>query len=875
MALRRRSACLLSIVILGAMLSGCSGGDLDVSGAPVGQAEGEPADADGPRRATAESWVDDEVPWSVTPGVDQLTVRTEPNTGIRLVHPDGENEDRLADDEGAIVFRYLGSTGPFTLKDFDGNRVRVRTLTLDDKPEPASYANQELEQGFNYLTMRDGTTLSAFVSLPGPAEDGPYPTVVEYSGYTPSDPYTDLSSLVGDLDLAPLCRSITPALCAPPNQPGSQLAAFNKYAVVGINVRGTGCSGGAYDFFDDAQLADAYDSIEIVAAQDWVKNSKVGTVGLSYPGISQLFIAATQPPSLAAITPMSVISDAAGTVRPNGIVNEGFGVEWVAAVGANAEPFGQSWTRRRVDEDGDTRCAANQEVRGQNVDLISRIRDTEFVDETVRALDLRELVDRIEVPVFFTSQWQDEQTGGHFHQLLDDFTNVENAHFRLTNGAHADGFAPFNLIEWKSFLDLYVDEEIPSIDPFIRNAAPLFLEGVFGAAPTFPPDRFDDLDSHQEALDRWESESRYQILFENGAGDPEVPGSPVPRFEAGFDTWPVVTEATRWWLGPDGTLTDSAPGADGGASSFENDPEGGEIRTTDGNSSAIFQALPDYTWEAEREGQAVVFESQRLEEDLVMIGSASVDLQLQVDGASDTDLEVMLSEVRPDDSEMLVQTGLTRASYRKPTDASTALLPVKSGEEADWALLDEGWNEVRIETHGFAHVFRAGSRVRLIVDTPGRDEPLWSYEVLVGDHVNIIGHSSEAASSIALPVYTGDDIDIAPGLAPCPSLRGQPCRPYEAFTNTTTDAPTTTTPSPTTTPDEPGTESPVPETSPPATSAPGPDSTLILAPTSEGTPSTEVGASTTRVLPTQPPRTTGVAGPAPGPVPPPSARFTP
>ena len=50
-------------------------------------------------------------------------------------------------------------------------------------------------------------------------------------------------------------------------------------------------------------------SIEAIAAQPWVAHGKVGMVGISYPGISQLFTAAMRPPHLAAIAPLSVISD--------------------------------------------------------------------------------------------------------------------------------------------------------------------------------------------------------------------------------------------------------------------------------------------------------------------------------------------------------------------------------------------------------------------------------------------------------------------------------------------------------------------------------------------------------------------------------------
>ena len=100
------------------------------------------------------------------------------------------------------------------------------------------------------------------------------------------------------------------------------------YAIVDVNMRGTGCSGGAFDYFETAQGLDGYDVIETVAAQAWVMNGKVGMMGMSYPGITQLFVAETPPPSLAAIAPMSVIDDAQTTLYPGGILNAGFALEW-------------------------------------------------------------------------------------------------------------------------------------------------------------------------------------------------------------------------------------------------------------------------------------------------------------------------------------------------------------------------------------------------------------------------------------------------------------------------------------------------------------------------------------------------------------------
>ena len=51
-------------------------------------------------------------------------------------------------------------------------------------------------------------------------------------------------------------------------------------------------------------------------------------MGISYGGISQLFVAATQPPHLAAIAPLSVIDNTQTTLYPGGILNTGFALEW-------------------------------------------------------------------------------------------------------------------------------------------------------------------------------------------------------------------------------------------------------------------------------------------------------------------------------------------------------------------------------------------------------------------------------------------------------------------------------------------------------------------------------------------------------------------
>src|SRR5207245_1070336 len=110
---------------------------------------------------------------------------------------------------------------------------------------------------------------AVYVTLPGPASKGPYPTVVNYSGYDPARPGKKL-------DQCAVFGQVFPTLCDAPADASALIAALMGYATVGVNMRGTGCSGGAYDYFEELQKLDGYDAIETVAAQSWVKEHRVG-----------------------------------------------------------------------------------------------------------------------------------------------------------------------------------------------------------------------------------------------------------------------------------------------------------------------------------------------------------------------------------------------------------------------------------------------------------------------------------------------------------------------------------------------------------------------------------------------------------------------
>lgn len=678
-------------------------------------------------------------------GFEQLTITdAEPGTDIVVLTSEGEELARsTVSPSGSTLIREL-APGSVLVEVHDGDTPIAAGPTVavsgSSPPDPRVF-DQEISSGFGYIETRDGTTLSMNVTLPGSIEDGPYPTLFEYSGYEPSNPGADDPS-----------RLLIPTL---------------GYALVQVNVRGTGCSGGSFDAFEPIQALDGYDVIETLARQSWVDG--IGMWGISYPGIMQLHVAASQPPSLDAIAPLSALDQVDSVLYPGGIFNDGFGQAWTSQVSRRAEAEGQAWARDRIAA-GDDECEANQELREHNPDLIAEIESRPFRDDFVDSRSAVTRASQIDVPVFLAGAWQDEQTGGHFPAMLDELEAAPVLRAYLYNGLHIDPLGPDVLVPLIEFYDIYVGQQAPGIDAITRVVAAAGLSTIFGAPVVLPPDNYRGL-SLSEAREAFESEPPIRVLFEVGATAPNVP---VARFETALEAWPSpALEPKRFYLvGNDGLFVD--PVASRGTPSFFSDPEEGTRVTVD-DLDQIWTPNPGWTWEAAGSTNRIDFTSGVIGEELVLVGPASVDLWVTVAG-DDGDIEATLIEVAPDGTETYIQAGWLRLSRRALAEDATDLRPALSLGENDIALLspDEEPVLARIEILPFAHVLRPDSRLRLTLDTPGGSRPQWTFDVL-DDITRITVHTGgDYESSVLLPVLPGVD---APDDRPeCGSLRGQPCR---------------------------------------------------------------------------------------------------
>lgn len=704
-----------------------------------------------------------------------------------------------ADDQGAYVFGNdpgvetpVPAGGGYRVREGATTSAAVAVLDPADHPDQSFYDAQALdiapagltqdpEVGFQYLETRDGTTLSVNVLPPlDPSLSPPYPVVVDYSGYDPSDP--DVFS--GDPDHRPMF-----------------VARAAGFAVVGVNLRGTTCSGGAYSYWETLQGLDGYDVIETVAAQPWAE--RVGMIGLSFPGISQLFVAATQPPHLAAITPQSVIGDTyRSTLYPGGILNGGFAVDWAAERDGDARPSAHRWVRERIAA-GDTECAANQVLHRQAVSILDRLDPHGYYEAAGDSLAPRTFVDRINVPTYLGAAWQDEQTGGEAANLLDDFTGLGGPgeppmRAQLMNGAHAEQYTPETYLRILEFLDFYVARRVPDVVGPLRQYANVGFAQLIGAPGIdLPPDRawpsdFDD------ALAQYEAEPPIRVTFDQGAAgaggepcpdgdrspDPCPVGYPYSAFSVGFDSWPPP-QTTPWRLSlqPDGGLGDVTTVPDGSPRSFDtyryDGSAGGQGIDADHN---LMSTNPGFHWAPNPEGTSLSYLTEPLTQDRVMVGSGSVDLWLR-STAPDVDLEVDLTEVRPDGKETYIQSGWLRASHRHLDASSTDLLPFHTHLAADAEDLPAGqFVPVRVALFPFGHIAREGSRLRLTVKSPGGNRVRWRFSNLEYDEDQYvdIGHSDPRPagmpSAVVLPLVPGVDVPTEPPA--CEALRSQPCRAF-------------------------------------------------------------------------------------------------
>lgn len=343
----------------------------------------------------------------------------------------------------------------------------VTVTSESDHPSQDLYESQEIVDTEGYIKMRDNVFLDYHLEMPtgGCSASSKCDVIITYSGYS-----SGLGpSATFDQDLY---DKLLP----------------EGYAVMGVNMRGSGCSGGSFKVMEDMVGIDGYDMVETVGAQDWV--DQVALADKSWPGLSQLFVAATQPPSLDIIMPGAFIADFYRDIfYPGGIKNSGFPVYlWGSTRDLhNGVPSGDS----RFNDQAlvDQVCNFNRRLHLQSKSIVSDAAAHPLFDEHWDEKKVH--AENITVPTLLVLAWQDEQTRSRAASILEDIPDSTPVRLVGSNGGHNLYWTTNIWPEALEFANVYLKGDAQDIADYeAEDPIKIFLEtnssGVARTSFTLP-----------------------------------------------------------------------------------------------------------------------------------------------------------------------------------------------------------------------------------------------------------------------------------------------------------------------------------------------------------------------------------------------------
>lgn len=280
------------------------------------------------------------------------------------------------------------------------------------------------------IVMRDGTEINADIFRPD--SDEKFPAILGISAYAvepqtaPMKP-TAFSSVTFLPPSAEKGRGYLEA--GDPN-----FYVRRGYVQVVASVRGTGKSGGIYNFLGPEEVRDIYEVIEWIAGQSWC-TGKVGMFGVSYFARIQIAVASLNPPSLKCIfAPWAYTDYYRDTIYRGGIL--GYRFMGQLAKRSFSNPRFESMTRKTMGDkkfkDAITKALQDEEITAVP-ELVQSLKDPDeganpfMIDILMNPLDgpfweeRRPKYENIKVPAYIGCCW-----GNYGLHLPGTFRSWEN-----------------------------------------------------------------------------------------------------------------------------------------------------------------------------------------------------------------------------------------------------------------------------------------------------------------------------------------------------------------------------------------------------------------------------------------------------------------
>ena len=520
----------------------------------------------------------------------------------------------------------------------------IASDTIADLPAPYNYQQNKLYDKITsesfYLTMRDSVQLAVNLYLPkGLPEGEKIPLILYQTRYWRGGDFRwPFSMLISNFstDYGKLIEQVI----------------LNGYAVMAVDVRGSGASTGSRDYpWTMDEIKDGTELVDWAIAQPWC-NGKVGAAGVSYSGTTAEFLAANMHPAVKCVIPMFSLFDVYDDISfPNGVHFEYFTKNWGAANEAldnNGLPEKAKKARLVVKGVQPVKGAKKMvkkavESHQDNLNVYDGAKTIVYRDdrssneaqvkaEVFSPYYFKDPIDSSGAMVYSISGWYD---GDYQHACIKRFLTYNNPDNKLMLGPweHGGGYNCSPANPGMSGFDR-LNELLKSFDHYLKGK-PTGIEQ--------------------------EPRVHYFTMVEE-------------QWKAA-DTWPPAgVQYQPLYFTNDHKITDSKPANTDNNSYYEYQVDTSASTGPDARWNSVFSELHTpkaYGDIKERMKKMLVIRSEAMQDDLEITGHAVAKLYLSTND-DDGAVFVYLLDEAPDGSVRYITEGNLRLIHRKLADPSTA-----------------------------------------------------------------------------------------------------------------------------------------------------------------------------------------------------------
>lgn len=544
-----------------------------------------------------------------------------------------------------------------------------------------------------YLTMRDGVKVAVDLVLPqGLPQGARIPAIVEQTRYRRGEKGQG------------------------PNSYQRFFASYG-YAVVWVDVRGTGASTGSWPMpWSRDEIKDGGEIVDWIIRQPW-SNGKVGAMGSSYSGNAALFVTVPNHPALRAVIPRHYEFDEYTDVPfPGGIFNDRMVKMW---------------------NEGNHQLDLNPGVRPVDAD-----KDGSMLNEAIKShaknIDIYGAAQRV--------TYRDDKPFNSFS--IDDFSPHS-----LRREIESSGAA---INSWGGWMDAGTADAVITSFMTLKNPQRALVGawnhgGSQNASPYLSP--------ASEGVRRQLEWLRFFDYYLKGVDTGVMPGKRTLLYytmgeEKWKETaeWPVAgSRPVRWYLTEEHALSQTAPAAATGSDNYRIDYE-----ATTGERNRWLTQLGGpvvYPDRAEADRRLLVYTSSPLAEDTEITGYPVINMHV-ASTATDGAFFVYLEDVDESGKVTYITEGELRAIHRKVSTERPPHwmgVPYHSFKRKDAMPLVPGKvAELKFGLLPTSVLIRKGHRIRVAI--AGHDKSVFTRIPAEGTPVITVERNRSRASFIELPI---------------------------------------------------------------------------------------------------------------------------